>query len=132
MVTSITRRSLLHFNSHFSDTVLIIPGLPDRTIVLAEVNSCIEIIYQVPHDILLKKANLDQLNKSLTHLHTEIKSDAHHIDSLKLLVCRKTDRAYETYVKNIQYLTVRKMAMMTLPRAKPKNCIPSQTQRSGL
>ena len=58
------------------------PRLSDHDIVLVKVNSCPEIIKQIPRDIpLYKKANWDQLKQSMRDLYTEFQSEPATTDS---------------------------------------------------
>ena len=63
-------------NPTLVNKVTIIPGLSDRDIVLAEVNSRPELIKQPLRDILLyKKADWDLLKQSMTDFYIELQSD---------------------------------------------------------
>ena len=87
MVTSPTRgQNILDLfftsNPTLVNKVTIMPGLSDHDIILAEVNSRPEVIKQVPCDIpLYKKADWDQLKKSMRQLLTELQSAPATTDS---------------------------------------------------
>ena len=87
MVTSPTRGQnilglFLTTKPTLVNKISIMPGLSDHDIVLAEVNSRLEIIKQVPREIpLYKELNWDQLKQSMRDLYTELQSEPATTDS---------------------------------------------------